>query len=71
MGRSPDPDFVSSDIPVQDLPRCNKSNCGALLRPDIVWFGESLNSQVLDRVSKLISFENLKIFILHRNNNNK
>ncbi|XP_058794808.1 NAD-dependent protein deacylase sirtuin-5, mitochondrial-like [Phymastichus coffea] len=48
---SPDPDFVSSDIPVQDLPRCEKNNCGELLRPDIVWFGESLNTHILDRVN--------------------
>ncbi|KAI0769124.1 DHS-like NAD/FAD-binding domain-containing protein [Trametes elegans] len=29
---------VDSDIPVDDLPRC--SRCGALARPDVVWFTE-------------------------------
>ena len=28
------------------LPRCD--TCGALLRPDVVWFGESLDPEVLD-----------------------
>ncbi len=28
-------------------PRC--SACGALLRPDVVWFGESLSSEVLEK----------------------
>jgi NAD-dependent deacetylase len=27
------------------LPRC--SSCGALLRPDVVWFGEALDEQIL------------------------
>ena len=50
--RSPDPDFVSSDVPIEDLPKCTKANCAALLRPDIVWFGEGLNSDVLDSASQ-------------------
>ena len=29
------------------LPRC--SACGALLRPDVVWFGESLDADTLER----------------------
>ena len=29
--------------------------CGALLRPHIVWFGEALDSQILDRAYKLSS----------------
>lgn len=51
--RSADPDFVSSDTPVADLPRCEKSSCGALLRPDIVWFGEGLDPNVLQKAGKL------------------
>jgi len=30
---------------VESLPRC--ASCGGLLRPDVVWFGESLDPQVL------------------------
>jgi NAD-dependent deacetylase len=40
---------VSEDrrVPLPEIPpRCPK--CGALLRPDVVWFGESLPLEVLD-----------------------
>lgn len=33
------------------LPRCDR--CGTTLRPDVVWFGESLDSQVLERSFEL------------------
>ncbi len=33
---------------VTKLPRCS---CGALLRPDVVWFGEGLDSRALDRAT--------------------
>jgi NAD-dependent deacetylase len=34
-------------VPLPEIPpRC--SACGALLRPDVVWFGESLSSEVLE-----------------------
>lgn len=32
---------------LEALPRCPR--CGALLRPDVVWFGESLDGRILDR----------------------
>lgn len=32
------------------LPRC--SDCGALLRPDVVWFGESLDPDVLEEAAE-------------------
>jgi NAD-dependent deacetylase len=35
------------DITAEDLPRCDY--CGGLLRPDIVWFGETLPSEALNR----------------------
>lgn len=40
-------------IPVKDLPHCPKSTCGGLLRPGVVWFGESIPE--LDRIQPLIS----------------
>ncbi|KAG5286733.1 hypothetical protein AALO_G00018170 [Alosa alosa] len=48
------PDPVTSDarIPVNDLPRCEDSGCNGLLRPDVVWFGETLDSNVLTQVEK-------------------
>ena len=34
----------------ETLPRCGK--CGALLRPDVVWFGEGLDPDVLHQATK-------------------
>jgi len=34
------------DVPIEILPHCD--NCGGLLRPHIVWFGESLDPEILD-----------------------
>ncbi|CAH2071011.1 unnamed protein product, partial [Iphiclides podalirius] len=46
---APDVNIVGSDIPVKSLPHCKKPNCSGLLRPHIVWFGESLEHAVLER----------------------
>tara|TARA_B100000315_G_C14559225_1_gene579692 strand:- start:927 stop:1673 length:747 start_codon:yes stop_codon:yes gene_type:complete len=35
------------DLPIVFPPQC--AVCGGLLRPHVVWFGESLDSQILDR----------------------
>lgn len=37
------------ELPKAMLPHCAKDECGALLRPDIVWFGEALDERVLMR----------------------
>jgi len=42
--RAPHRDPVHHDSQ-EDLPHC--PTCGALLRPDVVWFGEALDGQVL------------------------
>ena len=42
-GRVPAPDDAAGDVPaggVEGIPRCG--SCGALMRPDVVWFGEPL-----------------------------
>lgn len=49
LNRSPDPSIMSSDIPREELPRCEIEDCGALLRPDIIWFGEQLDENVLQQ----------------------
>lgn len=36
-------------IEVSDLPKCK--HCGKLVRPHIVWFGESLDHEILDKAS--------------------
>ena len=38
---------VNRDVPIAMLPTC--SACGGLLRPHIVWFGESLDPHDIDR----------------------
>ncbi|CAH0725233.1 unnamed protein product, partial [Brenthis ino] len=43
-----DANVTESRIPVTSLPHCKKPNCNGLLRPHIVWFGETLESTVLD-----------------------
>lgn len=35
-------------VPAEGVPGCPE--CGSMLRPDVVWFGESLNSDVMSRV---------------------
>lgn len=44
---APDPSFKGPEIPLKDLPHCN--GCGGLLRPHIVWFGENLDPEVLNK----------------------
>ncbi|RMF93741.1 MAG: NAD-dependent deacylase [Candidatus Schekmanbacteria bacterium] len=39
--------FELKDTPLKDIPpRCD---CGALLRPHVVWFGESLEKDIMDK----------------------
>ncbi|XP_026053016.1 NAD-dependent protein deacylase sirtuin-5, mitochondrial [Carassius auratus] len=49
---SPDPHAPDALIPVKDLPRCDEKGCDGLLRPHVIWFGETLDSQVLTKVEK-------------------
>lgn len=50
---SPEEDSKLSDIPVEQLPHCDK--CHGLLRPNVVWFGESLPEQALEDSIKLLN----------------
>ncbi|XP_004922940.1 NAD-dependent protein deacylase [Bombyx mori] len=52
---APDSNMVGSDIPVKLLPHCKKAHCGALLRPHIVWFGESLEHDILEAAEHAMS----------------
>ncbi|XP_067308406.1 NAD-dependent protein deacylase sirtuin-5, mitochondrial isoform X1 [Pseudorasbora parva] len=49
---SPDPDVPDALIPVKDLPRCHEKGCDGLLRPHVIWFGETLDSHILTKVEK-------------------
>ncbi|OWR47681.1 putative Sirtuin 5 [Danaus plexippus plexippus] len=52
---APDSTVVGSDIPIKSLPHCKKGTCGGLLRPHIVWFGESLDPDVLNKAEAAMS----------------
>ncbi|KAJ8332046.1 hypothetical protein SKAU_G00429730, partial [Synaphobranchus kaupii] len=47
---APEPNTSDAKIPVEKLPRCEESDCGGLLRPSVVWFGETLDSDILTQV---------------------
>ncbi|KAG5849867.1 hypothetical protein ANANG_G00076250 [Anguilla anguilla] len=49
---APDPDTSDAQIPVEDLPRCEESGCNGLLRPNVVWFGETLDADILTQVER-------------------
>ncbi len=40
--------FDNADVPIRILPKCKA--CGGLLRPDVVWFGEALDREILDAI---------------------
>ena len=44
---APDPDTTEARLPLSDLPQCQVENCGGLLRPHVVWFGEGLDEDIL------------------------
>jgi NAD-dependent deacetylase len=48
------------DVPLDEIPpRCG---CGALLRPDVVWFGESLPVDALERA--MLAAETCELFLV-------
>ena len=49
---APDPNTTDAGIPTKDLPRCEQEGCQGLLRPAVVWFGETLDSDILSLVEK-------------------
>ena len=52
-GRRQDDRSVIDATTIETLPHCE--TCGALMRPDIVWFGEPLDSLVLGEAARLAS----------------
>lgn len=52
--RAPDPQATAAQIAKADLPQCH---CGGLLRPHVVWFGETLDSAVLNEAGTLNNSE--------------
>jgi NAD-dependent deacetylase len=44
--------FPAPETPIPPLPRCGA--CGALLRPDVVWFGEALSPSTWSAASRAV-----------------
>lgn len=51
---APDPKTDDARIPIQHLPRCEETDCHGLLRPAVVWFGETLDSDILTCAEKVL-----------------
>lgn len=51
----PDVNVVGSDVPIKSLPHCKTGSCNGLLRPHIVWFGESLDPEVLSSAENAVA----------------
>ena len=51
------------ELPETGLPLCEHEGCGSLLRPDIVWFGESLDPRTLSRALTALDSADL-IFVI-------
>ncbi|KAI1901336.1 hypothetical protein AGOR_G00033280 [Albula goreensis] len=48
----PDPNTSDASVPADKLPRCEDDECNGLLRPNVVWFGETLDSDILTKVEE-------------------
>ncbi|TDL22163.1 SIR2 family histone deacetylase [Rickenella mellea] len=46
-------DKIRTMIEAQEIPRCERKGCGGLVKPDIVFFGESLPPEFFKQVPKL------------------
>lgn len=57
--RAPFPDRASYDAA---LPPCDE--CGAPLRPDVVWFGEAIPSGALDAIERFVSRRDARLVFL-------
>eukprot|EP00063_Salmo_salar_P021097 XP_013995932.1 PREDICTED: NAD-dependent protein deacylase sirtuin-5, mitochondrial-like [Salmo salar] len=51
---STDPDTSDAKIPSEELPRCERRDCHALLRLNVTWFGETLDLHVLTKVETVL-----------------
>ncbi len=53
--------FYLEDVPLREIsPRCS---CGAILRPDVVWFGESLDPELIRKAHEELAACNLLLVI--------
>jgi NAD-dependent deacetylase len=53
--------FENRDVPIKILPACKA--CGGLLRPDVVWFGEALDENVLRTIYTALQKAELMLIV--------
>ncbi len=44
--------FENREVPIKILPECE--SCGGLLRPDVVWFGEPIDAEILHAIYRCL-----------------
>ncbi|XP_022912167.1 NAD-dependent protein deacylase-like [Onthophagus taurus] len=54
-------DTNESQIPIDELPKCSK--CGSLVRPYIVWFGEMLDPETIEKAMSLVETADMCIVV--------
>ncbi|XP_064202375.1 NAD-dependent protein deacylase sirtuin-5, mitochondrial-like [Anguilla rostrata] len=59
----PNPHVSDANIPVDQLPRCEDEDCSGLVRPNVVWFGETLDSRVLTKVEEELNICDLCLVV--------
>jgi len=53
--------FYLEDVPLREIPpRCS---CGALVRPDVVWFGESLEAKLMNKAYEALASCDLLLIV--------
>ncbi|KAG6049384.1 hypothetical protein E4U17_006847 [Claviceps sp. LM77 group G4] len=58
-----DPYHRIKHVSEEDLPRCPKCKTG-LQRPGVVWFGESLDSHIVDQINDWINVDNIDLMLV-------
>ena len=51
-------------IPEEELPQCPVCEDGSLLRPGVVWFGESLPLQTFDKIDNFIELDRIDLILV-------
>ena len=51
-------------IPEEELPQCPVCEDGSLLRPGVVWFGESLPLQIIDKIDNFIELDKIDLILV-------
>lgn len=55
-------DFIPAELSTEQLPKCPV--CGSLMRPGVVWFGESLSLRLLDRIDSFIESDPVDMILV-------